>query len=60
MLVDPIRKRHFEVIEKVLSNKSGSNVVEFTKIQKNVTKKEACSLFLSSLMLKKAGVIDMN
>lgn len=41
MLVDPIRKRHFEVIEKVLSNKSGLNAVEFTEIQKNMTKKEA-------------------
>ena len=37
MLVDPIRKRHFEVIEKALSNKSGSNAVEFTEIQKNMT-----------------------
>jgi len=60
VLVDPIRKHHFEVIEKALSNKSGFNAVQFTEIQKNMTKKEASSLFLSSLMLKKAGVIDIN
>lgn len=41
MLVDPIRKHHFEVIEKALSNKSGFNAVQFTEIQKNMTKKEA-------------------
>ena len=58
MLADSTRRRHLEMIEKSLNNKKGS--VELNEIQNNMTKKEATSLFMSCLFLKKANVIEIS